>query len=486
MQVIVEQTAPCTLMLKIEVDEQQVARTFDAVYREFGRFTNVPGFRPGKAPRALLERYVDKSRVTERAVNKIYQDTFQTALQENDISPMDGINPEILSDNKLVDRTPFEYTVSVSLPPQITLGTYTGLKASRPKVKVSDEAVEKKIEEERANRARLKRVEGRGIQPEDMVIAEVREKLEGEEESDQPARRQFIRMGENVAGFDEAIMGAMPGEEREFSVIYPEEYEDEQKRGKKADIHVKVSSISGKEMPEVDEAFCREVANVDTPEELRKQIREWMEFNIQEEGSKLAEQMLLMQILRNSEVHYPERIVRDQAEDNLRRLAQQLRENRISYEDFLGANGITSEQHQSGVIQQAAVQVSIALVVREISLQEGLQPSVEDLEAEFERFFNDGVLNEEQFEEYRQDERRRMMLANALIEKRMHDFLFQNNTVEDVEMDHFPASEEIDTMFEQIMGITAENETEDAGAETASAETVEAEAETPAAEPETN
>src|SRR5438105_12285852 len=110
MQVTAEQTNPCTIVLDIAVDEQQVTRTFDSVYREFSRYVNVPGFRPGKAPRAILERYLDSERVRERALEKIVTDSYFKALKEHDITPYRQPETDLTD---LEDKKPFTYKATV-------------------------------------------------------------------------------------------------------------------------------------------------------------------------------------------------------------------------------------------------------------------------------------------------------------------------------------------------------------------------------------
>jgi len=129
MQVTAEQTDPCTVVLSIEVDEKQVSRAFDSAYRDFGRHANVPGFRPGKAPRVLVERVVDNERVRRHALEKIVRDTYPKAIEEESITPFR--DPEIDAAD-LEDKKPYTYKANVPLEPQVTLGEYTGLTVEKP------------------------------------------------------------------------------------------------------------------------------------------------------------------------------------------------------------------------------------------------------------------------------------------------------------------------------------------------------------------
>src|SRR5689334_13021214 len=181
MQVTAEPTTnPCEVVLDITVDEPQVTRAFDATYKEFSRYVNVPGFRPGKAPRAIVERYVNMDRVRQQALEKLIRDSYFQAIEEEGITPLHGRGPEIQPPD-LEDKKPYSYKATVPLEPQVTLGEYTGLTVDKPILKVTDELVDQRIEALREERARLERITDRGVQPGDILIAETQAVVEGEE-----------------------------------------------------------------------------------------------------------------------------------------------------------------------------------------------------------------------------------------------------------------------------------------------------------------
>ncbi len=435
MQVTAEQTDPCTVVLSIEVDEQQVSRAFDSAYRDFGRHANVPGFRPGKAPRALVERFVDNERVRRHALEKIVRDTYPKAIEEESLTPFR--DPEIDAAD-LEDKKPYTYKANVPLEPQVTLGEYTGLAVEKPIFTVTDEMVTQRIDALRTERAKLDRVTDRGVEAGDMLIVENLIKVEGAADDDTPVRRQLVQMGQNVPGYDEAIMGMMPDEERTFELTYPEDHEEADKAGKKASFTVSLKSISAKRMPDLDDAFAMQVAGTETVEEFKELVKTRLEADAIRLSNEIAEQRLLEAILANSEVHFPEVLVRDEVRDKLNQLSYQLQNNRMGYEQYLAQNGMTMEQHQSQLYTDSYEQIRVLLALRDISIQEGLQASNEDVDAEFDRMVGAGSLTEEQDAEYRLDSRRRLQVANALIQTRLHDFLFANNTLTEVEATEAP------------------------------------------------
>ena len=440
MQVTAEQTDPCTVVLDITIDEQQVGRTFDSVYREFSRYVAVPGFRPGKAPRVLLERYVSQDKVRERAQEKILQETYPKAVQEQGLNPFRQAAVEA---SDIEDKKPYVYKAIVPLEPQITVGEYTGLTVEKPVYVVTDAMIEDRITKLREDRARMERIADRGVQEGDMLIAESKVQLEGEPEDETPARRQLIQWGSNVPGFDEALLGLMPGEERTFELTYPENYTEEERRGKKATFHVKLSSISAKKLPELTDEFAKEIAGVETVEELRTAIRNRFEAEYVEYSNQTAEQRLIEQIVEKAEVHFPEALVRDEVQEQFRQLGQSLQQHSMTYDQFLEQAGLTAEMHQGQIVEEAKTRIRSILVLRRIAELEDLQVNGDMINAEFGRLLNEGKITENQFDEFLPDEQRRLQVANALVQRRLHDYLFANNTINEVVQDEPADPEEL-------------------------------------------
>ena len=440
MQVTSEQVNPCEITLNIEVDEQQVSKAFDSVYKEFAKFANVPGFRPGKAPRAIVERYVDAGRVRERTLEKLVTDTYPKAVQEQGITPYR--NGEIETTD-LEDKKPYSYKALVPLEPQVTLGEYTGLTVEKPIFPVTDEMLDERISRFREERARLERVTDRGVQEGDVLIAEISQRDEGDESEPATPRRQLLQLGNNLPGFDEQVMGMSPGDEKTFTLTYPDDYAEEEKRGKNVTYTVKLSSISAKKLPELDENFFKMVGGGSTLDELKQNLRERMQTEAARLSDQIAEQRLLEQIVGSSQVFFPDVLVREEVEEELRRLSNELRQNNTPYAQYLQQAGQTAEQHQGGIAQQAQEQIRTLLALRQIAIQEEMQATDEAIDAEFDKLVEQEQITDEQYDEYKVDQRRRLQVANALIQQKLHDFLFANNTLEEVEQTTPPDPDEM-------------------------------------------
>ncbi len=428
MQVTSEQTNMCTIVLDIVVDEQQVARTFDSVYKEFSKHVNVPGFRPGKAPRAIVEKYVNKDKVHERALEKLISASYFEAIEEEGITPyrQPSIDPE-----PITDKQPYNFKATVPLAPVVTLGTYTGISVEKPIFTITDDVIDNKIREMREEKARLERVTDRGVQDGDVLIAENHIVIEGEENNDAP-RRQLVQVGNNVPGFDEAIMEMLPDEERTFELTFPEDFDEEAKRGKKATYTVKLSSISAKRLPELDDAFVQSVSDAKSVDELKALVRDSMEFQARRLSDQIAEQRIIEQIVNQGDIQFPEVLVNDEIQDDFRRLGEELKHHQVDYQSFLTQKRVTAEEHLEATRQQADARVRTVLALQMIAETEGLQATNEEIDAEFINLLNAGKITDDQYEEYKPNERRRVQVANAIVQQRLHDYLFENNTIVEV------------------------------------------------------
>src|SRR5690349_1498923 len=160
MQVTKEQAGPCTVKLDIEVEPEAVERAFERAYREFARFTNVPGFRPGKAPRSVLERYVNKERLNERVRELAAVPAYKEALDKEEIKPYG--EPEVeFSD--LAEGQPFQFKATVPMPPAVELGDYKTIEVERKAFPVTEEDIEQAILRIREEHAKIQKVSDRGV-----------------------------------------------------------------------------------------------------------------------------------------------------------------------------------------------------------------------------------------------------------------------------------------------------------------------------------
>ncbi len=427
MQVTKEQAEPCTVKLDIEVEPDRVNRAFDRAYREFSGFTTVPGFRPGKAPRKVLERYVNQERLRERVLELVAAPAYQEALKQEQITPYTEPDVEF---GDIAEGQTWQFTARVPMPPKVTLGDYQTISVERPIYTVTDEDVDRQIEAMRSEHARLVPVTDRGVQDGDVMIAETLITAEGEEPDPEP-RRSLIRIGNNIPGFDEAVMGQKIDEERTFELTYPEDYQDGKLAGKKATFDITVQSISRREVPELTDTWVKEATPFQTVDELKADVRAKLEESFKELSDRVTENRIIDELIKRSQIDFPPVMVREEMEVEAHNLGEQLK-GRMTYEQWLEANGLTEEQHQARMAADAEGRVRSVLVLRELARAEKLSPTDQETDQEFDRMAATSDASAEQVQAARTDRDRRAQVANVLVKRKLRDYLMAHAKIKDV------------------------------------------------------
>ncbi|HSV74727.1 MAG TPA: trigger factor [Chthonomonadales bacterium] len=428
MQVTKEQIDPCTVKLAISVDADAVNGAYDRAYRDFASVKRVPGFRPGKAPRSVVERYVDADALRERVTEILAPRAYREALKQEDIEPY--ADPEV-DLPEVREGEEWSFTVTVPLAPKVELDDYSGLTVERPVFTVTDEDVEREVLAVREEFARVVRAEGRGVRDGDTVIAAITIAVEGQEPPETPTR-SLIRVGHNIPGFDEQIVGAMPGEERSFELTYPEDFQETDRAGKKARFTVAVDSVNERVLPDATDEWVASVLPFQTIEELRGDIRHRLEERMRNLSERVTQGRIVEELLKRARMDFPRVMVDEQIASQLRSLEEELAGARVTYEQYLERAGMTPEQHRERMEREAEQRVRSRLVLRELARHENLAVSDTDIDGEFERMFSEAGTEEKSARRLKQSELRRTRVAGIIAERRIHETLMRIATIHDV------------------------------------------------------
>ena len=429
LQVAKSELEPRTVSLDITVDAETVQKGFDRAYREFSNFTNVPGFRPGKAPRAMLARYVNHERLRERVMELIAGPAYREAVTQEEITPYTDPDVEF---SDLAEGQPWQFKAAVPLPPTVELGDYKTVEVERPVYTVGDEEVDRQLEALREEYSKIQPVTGRGVQDGDVVIAELSVTPEGAEPAE--PRRSLLRpgTGNNIPGFDDAIRGQMPEEERNFDLTYPEDFQEPDLAGKKATFRVTVSSINERILPVVNDEWAKQIGPFQTAEELRADIRQKLEQGYSDLTQRITESRIVEEIIKRSKIEFPSVMVQSEMEEEARDLGQDLQKRGISYESYLQQTGLTEEQHRQRMAATAVQRVRTYLVLREIARAENMSIPDEEIQAELDSLLEGAEVDEEEEDRIRASVATQNRIANRLLQTRLRDFLLSNAKIKDV------------------------------------------------------
>ena len=417
MQVTAEHPNASEVELKIEVPAETVSETIDRVYDEFAKRTEVPGFRKGKAPRSMLERYVSPESVRRRAVDLMVPDAYQQAIEQEKIEPYADPDVEIV---QFESEQPFIFKAKVPLPPKIELGEYKGIEVERPKVNITDEDVDAQLKYLQESRATSEKVEDRGIQNGDIAVAEIASAMEGEEPGE--PRRSLIQVGQNIPGFDDEIIGLKPGEQRTFTIKYPDDFEQDELKGKNVTFLFKLDSLRERHIPELDDELAKAL-NQENLEALKEDVRKHLIQSSEENADREVERKIVDEVVSRSTVSFPDVLVEHEMGHDLHDFQHRLERQNLTIEQYLKQTGKSQDEFIAEVREAAVDRLRNGLVLGEVAEAEKLDVSDEEVDAEIERIAAEEKATRETVEAALEARGGRSMLKNSLLQKKILDFL---------------------------------------------------------------
>jgi trigger factor len=371
------------MVLEIEVTPDEVARHFTTAYRHVAERTKVPGFRPGKAPRNVIDRFVGRGSVMAEAIEHLVSDSYGAALDQTDIIPIDHPNVDI-DPASVVEGQPVTFTATVPVRPDVELGAYSDFGFGLETPEVTDEQIEQVIGELREQQATLRPVDDRPAAKDDIASVKFAGTIDGEPFEGGSADRLPIVIGEDrmIPGWEDNLVGMSIGETKGFDITFPDDYRVEELQGKEAHFEVELLDLREKLLPEVDDTFAASVGDVETVDALRAEIRDAMEKRAEAEARHQFGDRIIDFAVSNATVELPEVMVTNEVEimrDELRtRLAQQ----RIGLEQYLALSKQTPEELTTELREPATRRVKTLLVLSAIAEKEGIDASDAEIDTE--------------------------------------------------------------------------------------------------------
>lgn len=434
MQVTQEQLNPCEVELLIEIEADRVTSAYDETYRELGKRASVPGFRKGKAPREILERFVGEDLVRDGVIERLVQPAYKEALDQTRLSPWAPADLEMVT---LEPGEPLVFKAKVPLAPKVELGQYVGLTIEREVPPVTDEHVEREIERIREDRADYPVVTDRPAAEGDTLVIETR----ADDKPAEEARRSVIDVGQNLPDFDSGVVGMSVDEEKPIEVTYPEDYGIEELRGKTRTIHTRLVEIRKKELPDLTDEWVAQTFvarkeghepgpdDVDTVDKLRARVKGAIERAAQETADEGVQAKLLKQIVDSSEVCFPEIMVKERVHHRLERLLEELKQREVTLDDYLRHTERTIEQLYQEYEEDVRRGLKTALVLGEIVRRENIKVEDEDVEAEIRRMAEARSVPVATMRAYLEKTEAMDTVSNRVLHKKAMDFLVHASNI---------------------------------------------------------
>ena len=385
------------VLLTIEVEAEEFDAAVEKAYRKTRRKIRVPGFRPGKAPRKIIEGMYGPEVFYEEAINAAFPDAYDAAVKEQELRAV-GM-PEVELDGR-PDRAGFTFKATVPVYPEVTLGQYKGLSAPKMKVSVTDEDVEARIGQLADRNTRLVSVE-REAREGDTVVIDYEGFLDGAPFAGGKGENHSLELGSHsfVPGFEEQLVGAKAGEERTLNITFPENYAQEL-AGKDTVFQVKVQEVKEKDVPELDDEFAKDVSEFDTLAELRDHLRASIEEEREAAARREFEDALIEQVAANITADIPDVLVENQAKRFLENLKSQIFQQGISYEQYLKHTGTEEKKLLQDAMEPALRQVRTDLAIAAIIDAEHLEATEDDIEAEYAKLAEQSGMDTESIKKY--------------------------------------------------------------------------------------
>ena len=367
--------------LKLTIDAQSFDKACKDAYNKNKTKFNVQGFRKGKAPMSIVEKFYGEGVFFEDAVNTLFPDAFEAAVKEHDLDTV--ARPEI-DVEEIGKGKNLVIIADVAVKPEITLGEYKNLTVEKPDSEVTDEEVEKEIEAMREQNARFVTVEDREVKEKDMLLIDFNGKVDGVEFEGGQAENYSIIVGSDtfIPGFEEQLIGMKLNEEKDLSVKFPEEYHAENLAGKDAVFTVKVNEIKEKELPELDDEFAKDVSEFDTLEDLKADAKAKLQKTKDEYADREIENKLVKMAAENATVEIPEAMIDSQVENMVYDFEYQLKYQGLDLENYLKFTNMSIEGLKEQMRPDAKSRVLNSLVIEAISKSENIESTEEDLEQE--------------------------------------------------------------------------------------------------------
>lgn len=399
MSVKIENIEKNVVQLEIEVDAAKFEEGMNKSYLKNVKRFNIPGFRKGKAPRKIVERYYGEQVLYEDAINIVCSEAYDQAIEENDIHPVD--KPEI-DIKQIGNGQNLIFTAKVTVRPEVELGEYKGVEVAKIDVVITDEDVEKEIQKVAEKNARMVAVEDRPLQNGDISNIDFEGFIDGVpfEGGKAEGYSLVIGSGQFIPGFEDQLIGAAKGAEVEINVTFPEDYGKEELAGKPALFKVKVNDIKVKELPVIDDEFAKDVSEFDTLEEYKQSIRKKLFDDAEHKAKHETEDKIIEKVVDNATVDIPQVMIDKHVDRLIYDFDMRLRYQGFDLNRYLEMMGMDMTAFREQFAARAQKEVKTQLVLEKVCKTENIQAGEDEVDAEISRLAESYKQNVEDFKKH--------------------------------------------------------------------------------------
>lgn len=362
------------LKLEFTIEAQKFDEAIQTVYRKNMKYFNVPGFRKGKVPMHIVEKFYGDEIFYEDAFNEVVGQVYEKELEENKIEAVSKPNIDITQIGKGKDLI---FTAIVQIKPEVTVGKYKGIEIPKIEYNVSDEDINHELSHMQEKNSRLVTVEDRAVENGDIAVIDFEGFVDGVPFDGGKAENHELTIGRHtfIEGFEEQVIGMKIEEEKEINVKFPDEYFSKELAGKDATFKVKLHQIKKKELPKLDDEFAKDASEFDTLKELKESIQKKLEEENTSKAKYETEEAAIKAICSNTEVEIPSGMIETEIDNITKEIEGRLAYQGLKLEDYLKMLGKTIEDFRKEYEEQAKENVKSRLVLEAVAKDAAVEVS---------------------------------------------------------------------------------------------------------------
>ena len=384
MNVKIEEVEKNKIKLEIEVDADVLEDGLNKSYKKNAKRFNIPGFRKGRAPRAMVERIYGVEVLYDGAIDEICPKCYEQAITENNLEPVSAPELDLV---ELERGKPFIFTATVVVKPKAELGKYKGVEVSLKPVLVTEDDIENELKIEADKNARLIPVEDRPAQEGDILLIDYEGFIDGAPFEGGKKEGHNLEIGSNtfIEGFEQQLIGKSSGESCKVNVKFPDDYLSEDLKSKEAEFNVTIYTIKRKELPEIDDDFANDVSEFDTLDEFKAGIRKRLTEEQEKQVKQEFKNELIKKITEDSHMDIPEIMIEKQNERNVKEFEMSLAYQGIDLERYLTLTSTSRDKFEGEIRERTVTEIRTHLVLDRIGEEEGIEVTDEDYENELRK-----------------------------------------------------------------------------------------------------
>ena len=409
--------------LEITVEAEKFDEAIKKVYFKSAKYFNIPGFRKGKAPMQIVEKYYGKEIFYEDAFNEVAQDALEEAVKENKLEVVSRPDIEVTQIEKGKDLV---FTAIMQTKPEAKLGKYKGIEIKKIEYNVTDEDIEHELGHMQEHNSRLISIEDRPVESGDIATIDFEGFVDGKAFEGGKAEGHELEIGSNtfIPGFEDQVIGMKIDEEKDIQVKFPDEYFSKDLAGKDATFKVKVHEIKKKELPVLDDEFAKDVSEFDTLKELKESIKEKQQKQNDEKAKYETQEAVIKAVCENIEVEIPSGMIEIEVDNMLKDIEQRLSYQGLKLEQYLQMMGKTEEDMKKEYEPQAIEGIKSRLALEAVIKAEKIEATDKEVDEKLKEMAKN--YGKENDEEFLKNENVRNYIKEGLASEKAMDFLVEN------------------------------------------------------------